>query len=99
MDWCKHCLEGQKENREGRSTGKTQWLTWTYKTNWHRETGNTGINTLGKKVTPEGGGDNQGQVTLVHITYLIHVCIKWQEVHNIIGYNFGQPENVKSINS
>jgi hypothetical protein len=29
-------------------TGKTLVDLKTYKTNWHRETGNTGINTLGK---------------------------------------------------
>ena len=40
---------GQRENH---------WLTWkTYKTNWHRETGNTGINTPGK-ISDTWGGDN-----------------------------------------
>ena len=31
-----------------RRTGKSLVNLETYKTNWHRETGNTGINTLGK---------------------------------------------------
>ena len=35
-----------------------------YKTNWHRETGNTGINTLGKiSDTWRGWRQSQGQVT------------------------------------
>jgi hypothetical protein len=33
-------------------------LTWKHKTNWHRETGNTGINTLWKLATLGGGGEN-----------------------------------------
>ena len=37
-----------KENRKSRRTGKPLVDLETYKTNWHRETGNTGINTLGK---------------------------------------------------
>jgi hypothetical protein len=38
----------QKENAKSRRTGKPLVDLETYKTNWHRETRNTGINTLGK---------------------------------------------------
>jgi hypothetical protein len=36
------------ENAKSRRMGKPLVDLETYKTNWHRETGNTGINTLGK---------------------------------------------------
>ena len=45
-------------NAKSRRTGKPLVDLETYKTNWHRETGNTGINTLGKQATPGEGGDN-----------------------------------------
>ena len=38
----------EKENGKSRRMGKTLFDLETYKTNWHRETGNTGINTLGR---------------------------------------------------
>jgi hypothetical protein len=46
----------KREIRKSRRTGKTRWLTWQDQTNWHRETGNTGLNRPGK--ISGWGGDN-----------------------------------------
>ena len=49
----------EKENRKQQHGKNTLVDLETYKTNWPRETGNTGINTLGKiSDTWMGGGDN-----------------------------------------
>jgi hypothetical protein len=57
--------EMQKESE----WGKTRWLTWKHtRQNWHRETGNTGINTLGKiSDTWRGWRQSQGQVKQIRV--------------------------------
>ena len=53
----------KKENAKSRGPGKPLIDLETYKTNWHRETRNTGINTLGKtRDTWRGWRQSQGQV-------------------------------------
>lgn len=51
----------RRETREKAGTETKRWLTWTNRTNWHRQTENTGINTQGISGEDgrhlEGGGD------------------------------------------
>ena len=69
-------LEKDECKKKTRRTGKPLVDLETYKTNWHRETGNTGINTLRKiSNTWRGWRQSQGQVKQIRACLFVNLSI------------------------